>query len=138
MLLGRILVTIVTLITLVGSNLADWNHTHLFSELWSPHARFHGGWFIFTISLLSLLSLYLVWSQPAEQPRRAQLAALIQACIWIAFFSAMLVPGAALADPGKSLASIAGIEINLFGALAQLVLLAAGMALLRSRSPQRS
>jgi hypothetical protein len=42
MLLARILVSLVSIETLIGSNLAGWNHTHIFSEMWSPHARFHG------------------------------------------------------------------------------------------------
>ncbi len=63
--LGRTLIGIVTLITLVGSNIADWNNTHMFSELWPPHAHFHGAWFVLTVSLLSLLSLWLVCSTRA-------------------------------------------------------------------------
>jgi hypothetical protein len=82
---GRILITFVTLVTLVGSNVADWNRTHIFSELWSPHARFHGIWFVFAVSLLSLLSLWLVWSGNC-QPDRARIAAFVQGCIWLAFF----------------------------------------------------
>jgi hypothetical protein len=39
-----------------------WNNTHIFSELWSPHAHFRGAWFVIAISLLSLLCLWLVWS----------------------------------------------------------------------------
>jgi hypothetical protein len=66
MLLARILVSLVSIETLIGSNLADWNHTHIFSEMWSPHARFHGAWFVFAVSLLSFLSLGLLW------PRRPQ------------------------------------------------------------------
>ena len=89
--LARILITIVTLVTLIGSNIADWNYTHIFSELWSPHAHFHGAWFVIAISLLSLLCLWLLWS-PAGQVDRSRIAALIQGGIWLAFFPAMLVP----------------------------------------------
>jgi threonine dehydrogenase-like Zn-dependent dehydrogenase len=35
---------------------------------------------------------------------------LIQGCIWLAFFPAMLVPDTALADPGRQLVPIAGLE----------------------------
>ena len=37
LLLSRILITFVSLTTLIGSNIADWNSTHIFSELWPPH-----------------------------------------------------------------------------------------------------
>jgi hypothetical protein len=132
--LARILVSFVAAVTLAGSNIADWNNTHIFSELWSPHAHFHGAWFVVAISLLSLLCLWLVWSPPG-QVDRATTAALIQGCIWIAFFPALLVPDTALADPGKQLAQIAGVELNLFGAVGHIVLLAIALALLhRSRS----
>jgi hypothetical protein len=29
----------VSIVTLVDSNISDWNRTHIFSELWSPHAH---------------------------------------------------------------------------------------------------
>jgi hypothetical protein len=54
---GRILITLGTLITLVGPNIADWNETHVFSELWSPHAHFHGAWSIFTTTFLSTYAI---------------------------------------------------------------------------------
>jgi hypothetical protein len=127
--LARILIGLVTLVTLIGSNVADWNDTHIFSELWSPHAHFHGAWFVIAVSLLSLLCLWLVWS-PVGQVDRSRTAALIQGCIWLAFFPAMLVPDTALADPGKHLARIAGLDLNLVGAVGNIVLLATALALL--------
>jgi len=90
-------------VTLIGSNISDWNRTHIFSELWSPHAHFCGAWFVLAISLLSVLSLWLIWSG-AEQPARSRIAALIQGCLWVSFFPAMLVPNTALADPGREIA----------------------------------
>ena len=126
--LAHTLISFVTLVTLVGSNLADWNNTHIFSELWPPHAHFHGAWFVIAISLLSILCLWLIWS--TGQVDRSRTAALIQGCIWLAFFPAMLVPDTALADPGKHLAQIAGIELNLIGAVGQILLLAIAFALL--------
>jgi Family of unknown function (DUF6640) len=134
--LARIFVGAAALVTLIGSNLADWNETHLFSEQWSPHARFHGAWMIVAFSLLSLYCLYLVWSRPGEQPARTRTAVVIQACIWSAFFPALLVPGGALADPGKSLFQIAGLEVNFYGALGQLAVLTLSLALMAARAPR--
>jgi hypothetical protein len=132
---ARFLVTFATLVTLIGSNAADWNDTHLFSELWSPHAKLHGGWMIFTYSLLSLYCLYLLWWPRTGQRGRTRAAAVIQGCIWLAFFPAMLVPDTALADPGRSIARIAGIEANLWGALGQVLVLAAALALTFIKQP---
>ena len=131
--LSRILISFVTLVTLIGSNIADWNSTHIFSELWSPHAHFHGAWFVIAMSLLSLLCLWLVWS-PASQVDRSRIAALIQGCIWLAFFPAMLVPDTALTDPGKQFVLIAGLDLNLVGAVGHIVLLAIALALLQPRA----
>jgi len=130
MLLARSLIALVSIETLIGSNMADWNHTHIFSEMWSPHARFHGAWFVFSVSLLSLLSLGLLWSRNA-QPQRARISAGIQLCIWVAFFPAMLVPHTLLADPGSEV-TLVGIDLNLLGAIFNVVLLAISFVLLRS------
>ena len=127
--LPRTLVTFVALMTLVGSNAADWNATHIFSELWSPHARFHGVWFVVAVSLLSLLSLWLAWS-PRAQPDRLRIGILVQACIWLAFFPGMLVPQTMLADPTKEV-ELAGIDLNLLGGILNVGLLLTALLLLR-------
>jgi hypothetical protein len=129
LMLGRILISLATLITLIGPNIADWNDTHVFSELWSPHAHFHGAWSIFTTSLLSLLCLWLLWVR-SEQPQGSRIAGLIQAAIWLAFFPALFVPGIALADPGKRYEQILGLDVNLFFAIVEIVLLAIGLVLI--------
>jgi hypothetical protein len=129
--LARTLVTFVALMTLVGSNAADWNATHIFSEMWSPHARFHGVWFVVAVSLLSLLSLWLAWS-PRAQPDRLRIAIVVQACIWLAFFPGMLLPHTMLADPTKEV-ELAGIDLNLLGAVLNIGLLLAAYLLLRDR-----
>ena len=132
MLLARILVALVSIETLVGSNLADWNHTHIFSEMWSPHARFHGAWFVFAVSLVSFLSLGLLWTR-RPQPQGTRIAAAIQMCIWLAFFPAMLVPHTLLADPGSEI-TLAGIDLNLLGAILNVILLAIVFVLLRGNA----
>jgi hypothetical protein len=60
LMLSRILISFVTLVTLIGSNIADWNDTHIFSEL-------------------PLMCLSLVWL-PGGQVDRSRTAALIQGC----------------------------------------------------------
>jgi hypothetical protein len=127
-LLARSLITFVIGMTLVGSNVADWNQTHIFSEMWSPHARFHGAWFVFAVSFLSVLSLWLLWSRDA-QPDRSRIAAYVQGCIWLAFFPSMLVPEMLLADPGKEV-KLAGIDLNLLGSILNVALLGIALVLL--------
>ena len=43
----------------------------------------------------------------------------------------MLVPGMALSDPGRQEGEIAGIDLNLIGAIGQIVLLAVALVLLQ-------
>jgi hypothetical protein len=76
-----------------------------------------------------LLSLGLLWSGSA-QPERARIAAAIQLCIWLAFFPAMLVPHTLLADPGAEI-TLAGVDLNLLGAILNVVLLVIAFLLLR-------
>jgi hypothetical protein len=37
--LGRILLTVDSIILLLGAPLADYNHTHIFNPRWPPHAK---------------------------------------------------------------------------------------------------
>ena len=128
--LARANLTLVSLVTLVGWNISGWNRTHIFSVLWSPHAHFHGAWFVVAISLLSVLSLWLIWSR-TEQPARSRIAALIQGCLWV-FFPAMLVPDTALADlAGRSRPSLVSISIS-NGAIAHVILLVLALVLLQA------
>ena len=126
---ARILVTLATLVTLVSGNAADWNTTHIFSPQWSSHAKLHGAWMLSAFSLLSLYCLYLLWWRRRGQAPAVRAAAVIQLCIWLAFFPALLVPGMALADPGQSIARLFGVEVNLWGAIGQVAVLAAALVL---------
>jgi hypothetical protein len=52
-------------------------------------------------------------------------------CIWLAFFPTMLVPYTSLADPGSEV-TLAGIHLNLLGAILNIILLAIAFLLLRA------
>ena len=41
--LGKSLLTLANVITVVAPLAADWNDSHIFNERWPAHARFHGG-----------------------------------------------------------------------------------------------
>jgi hypothetical protein len=40
---GRILLTLVALVTGLGGYVMDWNETHVYNPHWTPHAKFHNG-----------------------------------------------------------------------------------------------
>jgi len=61
----------------------------------------------------------------------SRVAGLVQGCIWIAFFPAMLVPDTALSDPGKQFGQIGSFDLNLFGAIFSIVLLVTALILLQ-------
>ncbi|NBQ12817.1 MAG: hypothetical protein EBU29_12440, partial [Gammaproteobacteria bacterium] len=63
MLLSQLLVSLVTVMIMIGPMVADFNETHATNPLWTPHARFHVVWQVFTNSSVAALSLYLLWGE---------------------------------------------------------------------------
>ncbi|KAF8184100.1 hypothetical protein K438DRAFT_1724187 [Mycena galopus ATCC 62051] len=56
--LGKILITLVALVTSTGCFVADWNETHIYNPNWPPHAKFHNGQ---TMSMGGLLGAATLW-----------------------------------------------------------------------------
>ncbi len=54
----------------------------------------------------------------------------------MAFLAAMLVPDTALSDPGKQFGQIGGFDLNLLGAVLNIVLLVTALLLLREDRQQ--
>lgn len=134
--LGKLLLSLANIITIIAPFMADWNDTHLFNERWMPHARFHGAVSVGTTSLLSLVSLWLLWRRSSDQDAAVTTAAMVPISYWGSFFPALLIPGAAPEDPGNRLPRIAGVPTNLCGAGATVLTAGLGWYLdrrLRSR-----
>lgn len=117
--IGRLMLSLANVLTIIAPFLADWNDSHLFSRQWSPHARFHG---VVSISMTTTLSTAALWSlwRPGRSARDATtpFAALIPIAYWGPFFVAPLVPGTGVEDPGHELRRILGVPPNLLGAAA--------------------
>ncbi len=60
-LISTLLVSVVAVMIMIGPAVADFNATHATNPLWTPHARFHVVWQVFTNSTVAALSLYLLW-----------------------------------------------------------------------------
>ena len=114
--LGRYLISLAALITVVAPILADWNKTHIFNPRWPPHARFHAVTGLGMALTLAPVALWLVWRRSEDSAMATTLAALIPIAYWGPFFLAAVVPGAAPEDPDHRLVRIAGVPVNLLGA----------------------
>jgi uncharacterized membrane protein len=111
---GRILISLVSVLTIVTPWLADWNETHVFNDAWSPHARFHVGHTMLLGTVLGLLALHLTWRRTGDGRDDVRTAALVAASYWIAQAGAILVPGTATVDPefAHRLPVVAGVRAN--------------------------
>lgn len=116
MLLGRILLTIALLLTLLGS-ISAWNDTHVFNPSWPPHARFHSAAGVFRSIGFSLIGLWLLWRKSADFLPRLLVATAVPVLTWGTFFLAVLVPGSGVEDQPGALPRVLGLALNLFIAL---------------------
>ena len=123
--IGRVLISAAAVQTAVVPILADWNETHVFSDQWSPHARFHGIVSLGMNATLAPVALWMVWRRRSEPGA----AALISIAYWGWFFGAALVPGTDVEDPGHPVPRVAGIPANMVAATAGVSMAALGWCL---------
>ena len=109
---GRALISAAVVQTAVVPTLADFNHTHVFSEAWSPHARFHGIVALVMNAVLTPIALWQLWRRAPE----AGAVAMIPIAYWGSFFAAALVPGTGLEDPEHPVPRVAGLPANMVAA----------------------
>ena len=100
---GKVLISATAVATMVGPYVFDFNETHIFNELWPPHAKFHNAQTMSSGVLLSLAALYSLWRprSPGAAPDGAALdsAAITASVYWLSQLSARLYPGTASVDP---------------------------------------
>lgn len=95
----KILVSLVSLVTIFGAFIFDWDETHIFNPHWPPHAKFHNGQTMSMGVCLGLLSLWLLWRKREISNFDFGLAVLIASLYWITQASAILYPGTDFFDP---------------------------------------
>lgn len=99
---GKVLISLVSTWTAVGSYVFDWNETHIYNPSWPPHARFHNAQ---TMSLgvgLAGITLAQLWRRhdnAADARRAANAAALTGSLYWLTQISALAYPGSKAVDP---------------------------------------
>ncbi len=89
---GKILISIVALVTLIGPYVADWNETHIFNSNWPPHAKFHNAQTIMLGTLLGLIVLWFVWLNKNYSKKTLQLTLVLASFYWIGQVGAYFFP----------------------------------------------
>jgi hypothetical protein len=93
----------------------DFNRTHATNPAWTGHARFHVVWQSFSVALLSVLELALIWSRGPYQKDAFYLAMLLTAVSPVGFlisFAGRKIFGGTLSDPN----GIPPVRLTIFGA----------------------
>ena len=134
--IGRTLLSLIAVFTMVSPFLADWNATHIFNTLWPPHAKFHNAQTMSLAVLLGLSGLFFLWRRRGPAPDLLP-AVLLISLYWVSQFPAFLFPGVAWTDPnllmpGQSLTDVP-IQLELDAVLLPLIALATWLV-----SPTRS
>lgn len=131
--MGRILMTLATLIYGVVPPIVDLGSTHVLHPDWTPHARMHMVWLLATMSSISILALYFLWRH-ADRSFGILMGGLLGTCALGGFFvSAATAPlyGGSLSDKG-GVPDVAGfIDANLLGFGIAIAMLLAGWFLAR-------
>jgi len=98
--LGKVLISLSAVGTMVGSYVADWNETHIHNPVWPPHAKFHNAQTMSMGTALSLATLYHLW-KPGRSRASLTSAAMIASIYGVTQLSAVLYPGTASVDPPR-------------------------------------
>ncbi|MEL7218138.1 MAG: DUF6640 family protein [Pseudomonadota bacterium] len=78
---------------------ADLNETHLFNPDWSPHARMHGAWLLFSGACIAGFSLFKVWVHD-QLVVPSVVGLLFVSGFWLATLTAPFYEGALVDDNG--------------------------------------
>lgn len=110
-------VTVTNILFAISAYLADFNHTHVLSPRWPPHAKFHNGQSMSFGALSALTALYLL-NRPNPTVDAARdsvfLAAVVGSLTSVAGLSAILYPGTAWVDPEFDTGALAGPQVYVF------------------------
>lgn len=135
-LIGRVLMTLATLIYGVLPPFVDLTETHVFHSEWTPHSRLHMVWLLGTNSAIALLALYFLWLHKANSAFGVRLAGILGLCVFGGFWisaTSISFYGGALSDKG-GVPPILGMDANILIFSLALFVLLAGWFLARLRS----
>lgn len=92
---AKYILSFCALFTIILPSIMDLNSTHMTNPLWAPHARFHWSIQWYSITMLNVIALYLLWGKYADSKSRLAtvMAGLSPILFWGNFFPSLLMPG---------------------------------------------
>lgn len=100
---GKALLTLTSFWGGYGCYHFDWNETHIHNPEWPPHAKFHNAQTMSLGAALGGAGIYALWGHRGPWTRgRLQVSAAAASLYWITQLSAVLYPGTALLDHGRT------------------------------------
>ena len=135
---ARILFTALGLFTAISPFAADWNETHIYNPLWTPHAKFHNAQTMLFGAALGLLTLAFAWMARPDR-RQVLVTAIFAGLYWLTQALSITFPDTALADPepqGLAMPVVWGLQLtqlHMDVVLLALVVVASVLALRRPR-----
>ncbi len=111
---GRSMVALVAVVTVISPALVDYNDSHIFNPTWSAHAKFHVAHTILLGAVLGIIALGYLYPGRGSGRDALRAAAWLASAYWIAQAGAILIPGTTFADPefADRLPVLAGITIT--------------------------
>ena len=131
--LGRIIMTIATLMYGIIPPLVDLTETHVFHPDWTPHARMHMVWLLGTNSTIAMVALYFLWLHKSSFTLGVRLAGVLGLCVYGGFMlsaSTISLYGGSLSD-AAGVPPVMGMDANIFAFSLAFLLLLAGWFLAR-------
>jgi hypothetical protein len=111
---SRLMFTAVGLFTAVSPYVADWNQTHIYNPLWTPHAKFHNAQTMLFGAALGVLAVVYAWGRRLDA-RQAVTAGLLGGLYWLTQALSITFPGTALMDPeprGLQMPVVLGVQVT--------------------------
>ena len=132
----KLLISFAALCTIIIPSIMDLNDTHMTNPLWPPHARFHWSIQWYSITLLNVIALYLLWGKYEGHRSRLAItvAGLAPILFWGSFFPSMLMPGTSTWPDGMT--PFATVAPNVF--IAAFMVCISGLGIFLGRTSANS
>ncbi len=136
--LGRIIMTIATLMYGVIPPIVDLTETHVFHPDWTPHARMHMVWLLGTNTAIAMAALYFLWLHGPSRALGVRISGVLGLCVYGGFMlsaSTSALYGGSMSDKG-GVPPVMGMDANILAFSFALSLLLVGWFLARGTSQQ--